>query len=70
LRDQKSYCNVLLDNTNRKPIVRFIFDNNPQRIQFGKDPNNRIEIESIDDIFLYEEAIKNVLAAYDGTTFD
>lgn len=69
LRDQKSYCNVLLDNTNRKPVVRFLFDNNPQRIQFGKDPNQRFEISGVDDLFQYEEAIKLVLAEYDGVTY-
>ena len=69
MRDQKSYCNVLLDNTNRKPVVRFLFDNNPQRIQFGKDPNQRVEISGVDDIFRHEEAIKLVLAEYDGVTY-
>jgi len=69
MRDQKSYCNVLLDNTNRKPVVRFLFDNNPQRIQFGKDPNQRVEIAGVDDLFKYEEAIKLILAEYDGVTY-
>lgn len=69
LRDQKSYCNVLLDNTNRKPLVRFFFDNYPQRIQFGKDQNQRIEVSTLDDIFKHEDAIKGVLAEYDGVTY-
>lgn len=69
MRDQKSYCNVLLDNTNRKPVVRFLFDNNPQRIQFGKDPNQRVEIAGVDDIFQHEEAIRLVLAEYDGVAY-
>lgn len=69
MRDQKSYCNVLLDNTNRKPVVRFLFDGNPQRIQFGKDPNQRVEISGVDDIFKHEEAIKRVLAEYDEVSY-
>lgn len=69
MRDQKSYCNVLLDNTNRKPFVRFLFDNNPKRIQFGKDPNQRVEIAGVDDIFQHEEAIRLVLAEYDGVAY-
>ena len=69
LRDQKSYCNVLLDNTNRKPVVRFLFDNEPQRIQFGKDTAKRVEISSVDEIFKHEDEIKSVLAEYDGVSY-
>jgi len=69
LRDQKSYCNVLLDNTNRKPVVRFLFDSGPQRIQFGKDAARRVEIANVDDIFKHEDAIKSILSDYDGVTY-
>lgn len=31
MRDQKTYCNVLLDNNNRKPLMRMWF-NNPERL--------------------------------------
>lgn len=68
LRDQKSYCNVLLDDTNRKPVVRFLFNNNPQRVQFGKKNENRVEIASVDDIFQHEEAIRAILEEYDAVT--
>jgi len=69
LRDHKSYCNVLLDSTNRKPVVRFLFDNQPQRVQFGKDPARRVEISGVDDIFRHEHAIKEVLSEYDGVAY-
>lgn len=67
LRDQKSYCNVLLDDTNRKPIVRLLFNSSPQRVQFGKNNENRVEIASVDDIFQHEEAIRAILEEYDAT---
>ena len=73
IRDTKSYCGVLLDNNNRKPICRMRF-NAGQKYLGVFDENKheqRIPIEEIDDIYLYSERLKPegavILVSGDGT---
>lgn len=59
LRDAQSYCAILLDDNNRKPICRLRF-NNVQKLFLGlvdgKD-EERVAIESVDDIYNYSDRI-------------
>lgn len=61
IRDAQSYCAVLLDDNNRKPICRLRF-NNPQKLRLGLFNADKEEevmnIESVDDVFLFAEQLK------------
>ncbi len=66
IRDQTSYCSVILDNTNRKPIVRFFFDGHVKRIvvfDAEKHPT-RVDIETLEDIYAQSDALRTVVAHY------
>ena len=66
LRDGKSYCSVLLDNTNRKPICRLHF-NNPQKRLGLLDANKseeRVAIDDVSDIFAHAGRIREKVRQY------
>ncbi len=65
MRDAKSYCAILLDNNNRKPLIRLYFNAKIKRIGlFDKENEEKIEIETIDDIYRYADSIKNAAQKY------
>lgn len=66
MRDAKSYCAILVDNNNRKPICRFYFGKKKEYINiFDLDKHDeRFEISSIDDIFKFSDKLKTVAAGY------
>lgn len=59
MRDTKSYCGILFDDNNRKPICRLHF-NMPQKSisLFTQKEEEKIQIDSVDDIFKYSERLK------------
>jgi len=61
MRDAQSYCAILLDDNNRKPVCRLRF-NNPEKLVLGlfnaNKEEERVAIESIDDIYNYAEQLK------------
>ena len=67
LRDVRSYCGILLDNNNRKPICRLHF-NTPQK-QLGlfdeHKREERVPIDDVDDIYKYAERVKATLGFYE-----
>ena len=67
MRDVKSYCGVLLDDNNRKPICRFRFDGSQNYLcLIDKDKNEeRISLESLDEIFNYAEKLRETVHYYD-----
>ncbi|PAY20550.1 restriction endonuclease [Rhodopirellula sp. SM50] len=68
MRDTKSYCGILLDDNNRKPICRLHF--NRSKKYFGVFDENkketRNEISSPVDIFRFEEEIVTCVEHYDS----
>jgi hypothetical protein len=66
-RDTHSYMGILLDDNNRKPIARLHF--NRQRKYLGVFDENRKEervpIESLNDIFKHADKIRRVFAYYE-----
>ena len=71
-RDAKSYFNVLLDDTNRKPICRLHFDDTPKRIGLFDSPlineskkETTHEIESLDSLYQFADAIRATALYYD-----
>lgn len=64
LRDAKHVCSILLDDTNRKPVCKFLF-NNPEKKQFvivGADADKKETshaIQSVEDIFLFADQLRS-----------
>lgn len=61
MRDNLSYCAILLDDNNRKPVCRLRF-NNTQKLAvgiFGADKNEeRFPIQEIDDLYGFAEQLR------------
>lgn len=67
MRDTKSYCGILLDNNNRKPICRLHFNYSQKYLGvFDGKNESRIEIDSVDDIFKHAHRIKSTLNEYEA----
>ncbi len=67
MRDAQSYCAILLDDNNRKPICRLRF-NNREKLRLGlfneKKEEELVNIESPDDIYNYAAQIQSALKSY------
>jgi predicted type IV restriction endonuclease len=67
MRDAQSYCAILLDDNNRKPICRLRF-NNQGKLRLGlftdKKEEEIVTIESPDDIYNHAEKIKEIVGIY------
>lgn len=67
IRDAQSYCAILLDDNNRKPICRLRF-NNTQKLRLGlfndKKDEEQLPLESVDDIFNYADRLKATALSY------
>ncbi|SES62864.1 hypothetical protein SAMN05216326_10124 [Nitrosomonas marina] len=67
IRDAKSYCAILLDDNNRKPICRLHFNYKQKYLGvFSNKNEERLEIDGVDDIFRYAERLKLVIQEYDN----
>jgi hypothetical protein len=67
MRDAQTYCAILLDDNNRKPICRLRF-NNREKLRLGlfndKKEEEIVALESPDDIYNYTAQLHAVVAAY------
>ena len=67
MRDAQSYCAILLDDNNRKPICRLRF-NNTQKLFLGlfneKREEERFALDSVDDIYNYAEHLKAAVLSH------
>jgi len=61
MRDNLSYCAILLDDNNRKPVCRLRF-NNTQKLAvglFGADKNEeRFSLQNIDDLYSFADQLR------------
>ncbi|MBK3745842.1 restriction endonuclease [Paraburkholderia aspalathi] len=65
IRDAKSYCAVLLDDNNRKPLARLHFNRTIKYIGlFDGDVEERIVIETLDEIYQHAERLKSTAIKY------
>lgn len=65
MRDAKSYCAILLDDNNRKPICRLNFGYKQKYLTVFENKNEiRVDIDSIDDIFKHADRLKAVIKEY------
>lgn len=67
IRDTLSYCGILLDDSNRKPICRLHFNSKLKHLGlFDKNKKEeKIPIENIKDIYNHSERIKATIGFYD-----
>lgn len=66
-RDTQSYFGVLLDDNNRKPICRLHFNSGKKFIELfhnGKDSGEKMQLESIDDIYNYKKELLSTIENY------
>ena len=65
IRDAKSYCAVLLDDNNRKPIARLYFNDQHKRIGiFTNKVEEKGDIVTLDDIYRRASSIRSSIASY------
>ena len=66
MRDTKSYCGILLDNNNRKPICRLHFNYSQKYLGLIKQKNeDRIPIDSVDDIYKFAKQLRETISEYE-----
>ena len=65
MRDAKSYCAILVDNNNRKPLVRMHFNRSVKYIGlFDGEAEERVIVDSLDQIYEYSERIRATARKY------
>jgi predicted type IV restriction endonuclease len=67
IRDVQSYCGILLDDNNRKPLARLYLDRLEKQIGLfdGADrAEQKVKIDRIDDIYKYASRILDTATAY------
>ena len=69
MRDAQSYCSILFDDNNRKPIARMHF-NGKTKFLMVFDANKeavRHDVEQVEDIFMLSGPLKDVIRGYTGS---
>lgn len=66
MRDVQSYCGILLDDNNRKPICRLHFNTNQKYVSFFDDQKEaRVSIGGLDDLYKYADRLKATVTRYE-----
>jgi len=76
VRDKMSYCGILLDDNNKKPIIRLYFNNTEKlKISVFDKPGNTagereelISISSINEIYDHAARVKATLDVYEAVS--
>lgn len=67
IRDAKSYCAILMDNNNRKPVCRLYFNSTTTRYigVFDADKNEvRHKVTGPEDLYIFADQIESVIKSY------
>lgn len=65
LRDSKSYCAILVDNNNRKPLARLHFNRQQKYLGlFDQDKEERLPISGLDEIYDFAERLRSTAEKY------
>jgi len=66
IRDAKSYCAILFDDNNRKPITRLRFNNSSKMMMgiFNEKEEKIISLSDLSDIYKYADQIKLTASSY------
>jgi hypothetical protein len=68
MRDQKSYCGILIDNNNRKPLARLWFNRSVKYIGlFDGDAEERLIVDSLDKIYEYSDRLRATAKKHSDT---
>lgn len=68
MRDVKTYCGILLDDNNRKPICRLRFNGAQKHLGLlDKDKNeDRVPVDRLEDIYNYADRLLATAKSYEG----
>lgn len=67
MRDVQSYCGILLDDNNRKPICRLYFGAANKTIGFfDGDKESRVSLAHMDDLYKHADRLKSTVARHDA----
>ncbi|MEM7134423.1 MAG: type I restriction endonuclease [Chloroflexota bacterium] len=65
LRDAKSYCAILWDDNNRRPICRLHFGKTRNTVTiFGPENETKVELEKIVDLYQHKERLHAAIQQY------
>ena len=66
MRDRQSYCGILLDDTNRKPICRLHFNTSQKYLGIfdSEKKEDRNPIDSLNDIYKYAKELQETASRY------
>ncbi len=65
IRDLRSYCGILLDNNNRKPLCRLHFNRSVKYVSFfPAGEEKRVRVDTVDDIFQYADHLISAAIHY------
>ncbi len=65
MRDAKSYCAILIDDNNRRPLARLHFNRSVKYIGlFDGEAEERMIVDSLDQIYDYAECLRTTAARY------
>lgn len=67
MRDQKSYCGVLMDNNNRRPLARLHFNSKTRKYisLFDSGKEERVRIETLDNIYDFSNRLRRTAENYE-----
>lgn len=67
MRDQKSYCGILVDNNNRKPLARLWFNRGTRYLGlFDGEKEDRVRVDSLDEIYEHADRLRDTAKEYAG----
>ena len=65
MRDARSYCAILIDNNNRKPLTRLHFNRARKYLSlFDGEKEERVPVESLDHIYDYTDRLRATASKY------
>jgi hypothetical protein len=69
LRDAQSYCAVLFDDNNRKPIVRLHFNGKTKYVTVFDTAKGQVrhDIQNVEEIFGIRDAVRSIVGSYVDT---
>lgn len=69
MRDQRSYCGILVDNNNRKPLARLWLNRSVKYLSlFDGEKEEKVRIETLDDIYNFTDRLRATAQYYNAGT--
>ncbi len=65
MRDQKSYCGILVDKNNRKPLARLWFNRGIKYLGlFDGEREDRVKVDTLDEIYEFADRLRATASGY------